>query len=599
MSIHLKRSAFAFILFLFVGAMASAHPLIENLDKAMSYSSDQKGIEQAMEKLLTLGEENVTRLLLETYPPETFLDYTHTNSIYLVNALSSYGGPESTGFVVETLEQIKDTKSPLKASLIYSLMKAGVRNKDRVASFLESYRQNQNDPDAIHAIDILMEGLGAMLEYGENGDPNDVDIDERVSEISEKIKRPWYQCSSKMWSFNPNPQALFIDPETQRAWHLSQSGLAELDSIPSNLAFDFKFDFSRYENKPAIAINLRKTFGSDPYYKGSYALYLALHEGFHQIFQAGDKWVDDEGFQSGSHYPPKVKPRYYRRMIYQYLKSVLQGRIERRVGLGKAKYWYNKWKSEFPDELLQNVDRHEGTAMFYDVLGVAIGHLGCQATKNEVTNFINENYDKFFQTPQDFRDEGYNIGALSSMQLWLLQSPWVNEVAQGKSPLESLFSRYSEIADTDHSRVRAEVAAKERKEFETNRKNLHGDLENFLSKDHVRVSIPRSWYNERLPLLGMVLPQKMPDDSIFITTEGYYSYNYDDKGDFVKALGSLPLFKLKSHPCSGPVEFVVIDKSNFDAYQDDQISAKSQYVDFHANGNLVTDRQGVEWFCSQ
>ncbi len=595
-----KKHLFSAILalFFFCG-IASANPAMDALDSALADNSNKRNIKKAVGELMKLGEPRVTELLLETYPADTFMDYSHPQSIYLVGALSSYGKPEATGFVLETLNSLKGTSSPLKASLIYCLMKAGLKNKDRVGNFLSDYKLEDKDPDALHAIGVMMEALEAYLSYGENGNPNDVDVDERVSQLAKMIQRPWYQCSSKLWSFNPNPQAVFIDSKTQQAWNLTQAGLQELDSIPSHLSYDFKFTFSHYNNNPAIAVDLRKTFGSDPYYKGSYGLYLALHEGFHQMYQSRSKFVADKGFQSGSHYPPKVEPRYYRRMIYDYLKAALQGSIDQTTALGKAKYWYNKWKTEFPSELSQTVDRHEGTAMYYDVLAVAVGHKGCDASKSEIISFINENYDKFFQTPNDFRDEGYNIGALSSLQLWVSGGNWADQVAQGKSPLALLFSKYSSVADSDNPTVREEVSKKEAKEALENKKNLHGDVDNFRSKDYVRVAIPNNWNNERLPLLSMVLPQSMPNDSIFITTEGFYSYSYESKQEFIKARGPLPLFKIKNSPCEKTYEYILMNKSNLSIYTDGQVSGANKYVEIAAQGNKITGMDGLEWFCSK
>ncbi|MCB9026764.1 MAG: hypothetical protein H6625_10635 [Bdellovibrionaceae bacterium] len=594
-----KHLIFAFIALFFFSGFASAHPTVDALDTALTNSADKKSVKKAIEELMKLGESQVTDLLLEAYPADTFMDYSHPQSIFLVNALSSHGKPEATGFVLETLNALKGSNSPLKPLLIYCLMKAGLKNKDRVGNFLSDYKLEDTDPDTLHAIGVMMEFLDANLSYAENGNPNDVDVDERVAELAKMIQRPWYQCSKKLWSFNPNPQAIFIDSKTQQAWNLTQSGLQELESIPSHLTYDFKFTFSNYNNAPAIAVDLRKTFGSDPHYKGNYGLYLALHEGFHQMYQSRQRFVADKGFQSGSHYPPKVEPRYYRRMMYDYLKSALKGSVDRFTALSKAKYWYNKWRTEFPGELSQNVDRHEGTAMYYDVLAVAIGHKGCSASKSQIISFINKNYDKFFQTPNDFRDEGYNIGALSSLQLWIDGDNWVNTVAQGKSPLEILFSKYAAISDSDNSMIRQEVSAKEAKEALENEKNLHGDVDNFKSQDYVRIAIPNSWNNERLPLLSMVLPQSMPNDSIFITTEGYYSYSYENKQEFIKALGPLPLFKIKSSPCDKSYGYILMSKSDLSIYTNSQVSGANQYAEIAAQGSKVTDKRGLEWFCSK
>ncbi|MCB0363634.1 MAG: hypothetical protein KDD35_12985, partial [Bdellovibrionales bacterium] len=361
-------------------------------------------------------------------------------SLRLVLAVQQHGNANFTGYIIQVLNLLSDGPHELKPSLLYGFMKAGSANKDRVEKFLASYIATQTDPDTLHAISVLEESLPALLQPGEYGGPTDIDVEKRMTELNQMLNTVWYQCPTKVWSPKiPNkPQALFKDDKSGRAWIINEKGLNELSALPSHLDYDYKFEMSFYGEHPVIAVGLQRTLRADPYYKGSYGLYLALHEGFHHFVQSGS-WQRESNGQRGDRFPGVIQARYYRRMAYENLKkAVLEG--GRSEFVKKAAYWYGKWKSEFAGEVPQVVDRHEGTAMYYDVMAVARAHKGCGASNNDVLAFIQTNYDMFFETPTDTDKEGYNIGGLSGVLLWTQgKSNWQTRVVGGLSPVDILF----------------------------------------------------------------------------------------------------------------------------------------------------------------
>jgi len=377
---------------------------------------------------------------------------------------------------------------------------------------------------------------------------------------------------------------------------LSSSGIQEVQSIPKHLNYDFKFDFTSYQNKPVLGIGLQRTFSGDPFYKGSYALYLAFHEGFHLFIQNSKDWLPDSNFQRGDTLPGKVESRFYRMMLYENLKMALL-KDENEVYLGKAAFWYNKWNREFPEEASQSVDRHEGVPTYYDTMAVTRSFLGCGANSKEVKSFLRENFDMFFEKPDGLSKEGYMIGGLAGIHLWILEdSSWQRRVLSGESPLTILFKKIEPITDRKDTEKYEEVKSIVEAKNEEIQQNLHGDLDNFFSKEYVRVLIPSNFYITQLPIYNIVIPQELPRSSIFITGDGYQASDqfYTSR---IEALGPLPLFSGIEGPCENSGNYIVIEQGLIEEGEF-SLSGANSYVKFKLKGALI-DHGGIRWFCSK
>jgi hypothetical protein len=593
----LFKAVLAPILGTLIALSAHAADLGTSLREAVSKGmAAEAEIQAAINEIAKQGEAQTTAIMTKAFPasaisskvPEVMMLH-----LTLFSALQKHGTPEFTSYLLYLLEQTKGKESTMRNMVIYSLLTCGKSNVARVKEFLNAYRKTQTDKDTVHAIGVFLEAIDAQIYRAENPPPAEVNVPARVEEMAGRLRTSWYQCPGKIWPHNMQPQAVFIDTDGNRAWLVNEAGLKALPAVPENLTHDFKFDFSEYENRPAIAVKLQSTFGSDAEYKGSYALYLAFHEGFHHMFQQGE-WMSDGNFQRGDRYPADYKSRYYRRMMYENLKKALMEPATKSTSVGRASYWYQKWTSEFASEIPQAVDRQEGVAMFYDVAAVSLGHVGCQSGKAEVANFIRSNYDMFFQIPEGFDNEGYNVGGLATMQLWLgNQADWQLSIIRGKSPVELLLKDVRPIAEPDSADILQQTKTKSAEKDKSVRRNLHGDLENLKSADYIRVAIGRDWYTDNLPMKVMVIPQIYPEAFIFVTDEGYSPSG--DSGN-LKATGPLPLFKGFNNPCGSR------DGTDFVLFKKDQITGngtyrgKSNYAEFEARADEKI-AGGFKWLC--
>lgn len=586
------------ILVTVVGLPAQAADLAANLKSTVSKGMGAESeIKEVLTEIAKQGEAQTTAIMTKAFPASGTLSKEPNQmmtQLTLFSVLQKHGSPEFTSYLLYLLDQAKGKDSTMRPMIVYSLLKCGKANVGRVKEYLNGYRKTQTDKDTFHAIGVFLEGIDAIVYQAENPTPTAADIPARVSEMANRLRTSWYQCPGKIWPHNKKPQAVFVDSEGNRAWIVNETGLKQLNSVPDYLTHDFKFDFTEFENRPAIAVTLQRTFDSDGAYKGSYALYLAFHEGFHHMFQRDD-WVRDGNFQRGDRYPSEFKSRYYRRMMYENLKKALMEPANKATHISHASYWYQKWTSEFASEVPQAVDRQEGVAMFYDVTAVSLGHVGCQTGKAEIANFIRSNYDMFFQIPEGFDNEGYNVGGLATMQLWLEnQNDWQTSIIRGKSPMELLLKDVRPVVESDDGEILQQTKAKSLEMNKNVQQNLHGDLENLMSNNYVRVAIGRDWYSDSLPMKVMVIPQIYPDAFIFVTAKGY-----SPTGDFgyIKATGALPLFRGFDNPCGdkAETEFVLFGKDQVSG-GNGKYQGKSSYAEFELQGDekIVA---GFKWLC--
>ncbi|MGE0529191.1 MAG: hypothetical protein AB7G93_20225 [Bdellovibrionales bacterium] len=552
---------------------------------------------QIVSELGQLSEEEVTKAILTEFPvSEMSKPEKRLVAVSFGLAVQQYGNSNFVGYIITALSQLQNGPSDLKPLLLYGFMKAGLSNKKRVEAFLTSYKTTQSDPDTLYAIGVLEEALPSVLQAAALGNPTQIDVQQRISELARMVNTVWYQCPASVWrpKISKEPQALLMDRETRQTWIINKDGLSETGSLPAHLDYEYTFEMSYLGDRPTIAIGLRNTFGKDLLYKGSYSLYLVFHEGFHHMFQSGG-WKKESSAQRGNRFPGDFRPRYYRRMAYEHLKrAVLEnGRL---IHLRKAAFWYRRWKAEFAGETLQVVDRHEGTATYYDVMAVARAHLGCGASKPDVMRFIQANYDMFFETPTGMDNEGYNIGGLAGVLLWFQnRSQWQEKVVRGASPVDLLIGKSAITSDTENRDVLDEVKKQLSEKNGQIASQLHGDLEDFKSDQYVRVTIPRAYENKRMPVANIVIPKNIPTSTIYIVDEGFRSETAD--GRHVRALGLLPLYVGLSSPCSRFGETFLIHHSQLQQ-SGDEYSGQNSYVSFRVRGQIRV-ANGKKWLCSQ
>lgn len=204
---------------------------------------------------------------------------------------------------------------------------------------------------------------------------------------------------------------------------------------------------AEYNGKPVIVLHTTKVneICSEEDYLQNFI--TAMHESFH--FYEQDGWSSlninsgDLGMNTrATEYPLNETARIYRVMVYDNLYSSLHSDTDEDIEkfLGDAKYWYEKWKAEYPDEYydIMQTDLSEGTAEFF---GAEIKRI--IADENEASMPPGA----LAMTTQSADSESYYIGDLS---IQLAKKTEVFDVMDytvtGLTPLEALLRDVSPAA---------------------------------------------------------------------------------------------------------------------------------------------------------
>lgn len=169
---------------------------------------------------------------------------------------------------------------------------------------------------------------------------------------------------------------------------------------------------------------------------------ILMHESFHLHSQAGWQGVNVSAVENGqsnmraSAYPLDDRPRILRAMQYECLYRALNetsGTEEARC-LESAKYWYERWKNEYPEEYLsiKDTDLAEGTAEYFG---------------NEIKRVL-QNGNATLTTPEEFAAECQSADAesyaLGDVAIQLLKKRGdfkTNDFEKdGSTPIEVLMS---------------------------------------------------------------------------------------------------------------------------------------------------------------
>ncbi|RZA07857.1 MAG: hypothetical protein EOP11_06530 [Proteobacteria bacterium] len=235
---------------------------------------------------------------------------------------------------------------------------------------------------------------------------------------------------------------------------------------------------------------------------------LAAHEAFHHVGQK--KWVGKSGVR-GTELPILAKPRLYRRALLQRMMQAFQDPSARELKLGQAKFWFDKWRNEFPREYLNSMDLSEGTAEYAGLITTALARLGCGATEIElraellavVNGEAGNIAPRIFDEPKvghEFAldNEGYSTGALAGFLLRfdLPPSQWEITAAAGTSPLELLFRGVSARADELDPTYEGKLTIRESEEQAKTTKLLAPAVDNLSDPKAVIVAMPSAWATE-------------------------------------------------------------------------------------------------------
>jgi hypothetical protein len=285
------------------------------------------------------------------------------------------------------------------------------------------------------------------------------------------------------------------DQATAMAMKDTQPFEVDLKSFPQAAKTESDFSFFDVNGAPWMSLNF--SFGQDGR-KSPSMFSLGTHEAFHNRMQT-PSWVFPEASR-GTEIPLRWEPRIYRAMLELRLREAFQYPEMQGVSLRKARYWYDLWVSQFPNEKMATADGYEGTAEYAQYLSQALLEKSCGASEPELRAEVlrvlaPEPLLLSRAGAMGLDGEGYKIGALASylLRFDVKTENWEARVAQGETPVDVLLGPLAAIPDEANppaiERFK-KVATEDQRDID---QALAPTLEILRSEGFVMITIPYSW----------------------------------------------------------------------------------------------------------
>ena len=209
----------------------------------------------------------------------------------------------------------------------------------------------------------------------------------------------------------------------------------------------------------------------------------ATHEMVHFYYQKDVKASADSS--RSQIYPIESEPRILRRMIYTILIQAFENPDKQDEYLGKAKFWLDKYNTEFKDEAdsIRATDIAEATARYTENFGMFIG-------KNLSEEDLRKEAEKYIMKEQIFiaaDKESYEIGYVAGLILDEKHPNWKeNYYSTGKGVPEVLLEDVSSVSDEPDK----EIVHKITKEVGSSNEAAKAKLNDVIAaKDDIKIPL--------------------------------------------------------------------------------------------------------------
>ena len=444
-------------------------------------------------------------------------------------------------------------------------------------------------------------------------------IPSRVLELSNAFDLTMNQCPDKIWNKYSWKDAyvVFVDQKSNKSylWDGSKNEVSEYDihQLPSP-AVHALYHFFHINGKSAMSIQLTGHSFS------SFLFAIATHELFHFIGQNG--WEDGLSGGRGTAYPIPWRARYFRQKLFERLQQELIS--DTGNSLQKAKYWYEKWKREFPGDFYSSTDRYEGTADYISTMAQAILETGCEVDPilleskalklfnedNEDSSMFSSQLDEFVLKPDL---EGYVIGQLATLILRFRfnKIDWQDSIKGGKSPLEILFQDVISETDSDNIHLKnkiKKIATEKNKEIGH---YLDRDLQFLKDPNYIRVRILPSWAQSNFePRFFVSLSSDFKDinsQSIktIIPLAVDLHFISPDKKSHLTLNQDTVLFINSMSPCEEKGIIYTLIHKDFIFLHDESKAEEYKHIELHQKnvkgkvwGRFLDNKKGFKFLCS-
>lgn len=335
---------------------------------------------------------------------------------------------------------------------------------------------------------------------------------------------------------------------------------------------------------------------------------LAIHEGFHEAMQNQKDWKYGSGSR-GTFVPIRWEPRYYRHMIYENLSSAYLNKADTLLSLQRAKYWFEKWKTEFPEEVESTTDGYEGSAQYVDMVAMGLVTISCKASESELHNYMINKMPEIFMgidsAMQGFYfmldSEGYVLGSMAALLLRKLNADpaWHNELAEATSPVEILLSNIEEKFEDVNEVTKIKFVETHYKEQKKVDEQLSETYKAISEDKKIFISIPNQWRTKK----GSVRYRGFFDDiqkqiNFSVLGQDMVFLSVDQMSRLETLKGVIAL-RLETNPCKnqGPWNYV-FGQQEVQLEGINKISINSSKAKGALIGKVVQDEKRQSWFCA-
>ncbi len=414
--------------------------------------------------------------------------------------------------------------------------------------------------------------------------------------MADKFNATMMVCPEKIWpSYNWDGLTvvmLYPKQEFSWLWDASSNSISRIDnnSLPSSASGSF-YAFFDLNGRKSMSLNMEEGIKE--------VFQLGIHEFFHHHGQSNWTRAENSGGR-GTEYPVSWQPRLYRRMIFENLKRYLESNNS--LDLRKAKFWFDRWTNEYPNESRATTDGYEGTAEYVETMAEVVAKFGCAAPdetlKSSVIAQIKSDFG-FSVGGQHFGldSEGYEIGGLSALILRFKEShlaSWTSRISKGETPLKVLLESVKSVDDfasqelikmfqNSAQRINAERAPL-----------LDQDIANWSNKSFVRVAAPYKWLQSNLFPKFFAQSSHLNIGLYPLSTTHHY-LSPDRRSDFKLKTNAI-LFSHYSQACPSQYLYTLVPNSQIQM-KNGQAIIRSPMFEGNVVGRVTNDDQGFQYLC--
>lgn len=330
----------------------------------------------------------------------------------------------------------------------------------------------------------------------------DVDIEAYVDGAFELLKENG-KASEKIWpEYDLSQNAIIVcqrDDVTNkiiRAWELTTSNKRNLTNEElSGMEIPAAGGYSsiEFEGKKSIIIAVSKDTSETLKRVAitNFVYEIGVHEMVHfhyESFFKLTKLAMEQKFHGGrgTAFPKAAEPRVYRKMLYDNLVAAFENPEDEKLYLGRAKYWNEKWKNEYPDEYYQIkvTDIMEGKARYIQYMLCMPNHMDDMERKV----WIADHFDKSKEPSDSMDTESYKLGFAAGVLLDRQGTDWKKQISRKPEPMVEYLLKNVEPIEDNPETYEAKLKTSKAQMDKIN-KEIDGKLEN-IKKAEDNVQIP-------------------------------------------------------------------------------------------------------------